>query len=212
VHRRATSTDLARTTGGIVARSFLKGASDLRILPDVAGHLLEKHPLCRLFGGGEGHGCLFRHPEASEDAAQRYRYPRDLIVMPVTAVEFESSPALTQREAVVATMTGCVDPVAESDRLAVWSSMVRATWEPNRIDRLEERGLVERDTSPDDRRKVIVRLTRAGLGLVDEIVVGHMGIESEILSALSPRQQRELARYLRQVLLSLGDSPMDAND
>lgn len=72
--------------------------------------------------------------------------------------------------------------------------------------------MVERDTSPDDRRKVIVRLTRAGLGLVDEIVVGHMGIESEILSALSPRQQRELARYLRQVLLSLGDSPMDAND
>ena len=36
------------------------------------------------------------------------------------------------------------------------------------IDRMEERGLVERVRVPDDRRVVLVRPTQAGLDLVDE--------------------------------------------
>ena len=36
------------------------------------------------------------------------------------------------------------------------------------VDRMEERGLVERVRVPDDRRVVLVRPTQAGLGLVDE--------------------------------------------
>jgi DNA-binding MarR family transcriptional regulator len=78
----------------------------------------------------------------------------------------------------------------------------------NRIDRLEERGLVER-TRTRDRRKVIVRLTEKGLDLVDEIVHAHMATEREILAALSSRQQRELAGLLRTVLVSLGDRATD---
>jgi DNA-binding MarR family transcriptional regulator len=83
----------------------------------------------------------------------------------------------------------------------------------NRIDRLEQRGLVERATSPD-RRKVIVRLTPKGLETVDEIVEAHMLTEREILGALSPRQQLELAHLLRTTLLSLGDvaDPVTAED
>src|SRR6478736_2685605 len=37
----------------------------------------------------------------------------------------------------------------------------------NRIDRLEDKGLVERQPSPDDRRGVLVQLTDAGLERVD---------------------------------------------
>jgi len=37
------------------------------------------------------------------------------------------------------------------------------------IDRMEERGLVERVRVPDDRRVVLVRPTQAGLDLVDEV-------------------------------------------
>ncbi len=75
----------------------------------------------------------------------------------------------------------------------------------NRIDRLEQRGLVER-ASAEDRRKVIVRLTNAGLLLVDEVVISHLATEREILATLSPRQRRELADLLRTTLLALGDS------
>lgn len=81
----------------------------------------------------------------------------------------------------------------------------------NRIDRLEQRGLVER-ASGDDRRKVIVRLTDLGLATVDEVVVAHLATERELLAALSPRQQRDLAQLLRTTLLALGDhaGPDDA--
>jgi DNA-binding MarR family transcriptional regulator len=74
----------------------------------------------------------------------------------------------------------------------------------NRIDRLEQRGLVERAASLD-RRKVIVRLTKRGLQTVDEVVVAHMATEREILSALSARQQHDLANLMRATLLALGD-------
>ena len=80
----------------------------------------------------------------------------------------------------------------------------------NRIDRLAERGLVERATA-EDRRKVIVRLTRQGLDLVEEVVVAHLATEREILAPLSARQQGDFARLLRTTLLTLGDRA-DAGD
>ena len=86
----------------------------------------------------------------------------------------------------------------------VRQSMVTTGAVTNRIDRLEQRGLVERATD-SDRRKVIVRLTKAGLQTVDEVVLAHSATEHEILGALSPRQRHELAGLLRTLLVSLGD-------
>jgi DNA-binding MarR family transcriptional regulator len=83
-------------------------------------------------------------------------------------------------------------------------SMVTTGAITNRIDRLEQRGLVQR-AAGEDRRKVIVRLTRAGRKLVDEVVATHMRTEAEILAVLSPRQQATLAGLLRTALIGLGD-------
>ena len=88
----------------------------------------------------------------------------------------------------------------------VEQSMVTTGAITNRIDKLELQGLVER-TSTFDRRKVVVRLTAAGLELVDMIVEPHMEVEEEILSVLSPRQRNDLVRSLRTLLLHLGDDP-----
>lgn len=85
-------------------------------------------------------------------------------------------------------------------------SMVTTGAITNRIDRLEQRGLVERAAVPGDRRKVIVRLTDAGRDLVDRVVAPHMEVEEEILAGLSPRQRDELVRLLRTLLLDLGDA------
>jgi DNA-binding MarR family transcriptional regulator len=74
----------------------------------------------------------------------------------------------------------------------------------NRVDRLVQRGLVER-AGADDRRKVIVRLTPQGVDLVDQVIGSHLATEREILAALSPRQQADLGHLLRTTLLSLGD-------
>ena len=85
-------------------------------------------------------------------------------------------------------------------------SMVTTGAITNRIDRLEQRGLVERAAS-SDRRKVIVRLTKQGFDTVETVVGSHMTTEREILSGLSDRERHDLARLLRTTLLHLGDHP-----
>jgi DNA-binding MarR family transcriptional regulator len=105
---------------------------------------------------------------------------------------------------VLATLRRQGEPYALAAGELVRHTMVTTGAITNRIDRLEQRGLVER-TGTDDRRKVVVRLTPEGLALVDEVVGAHMATEREILSGLSDRQQHELAQLLRRMLLHLGD-------
>ncbi len=106
---------------------------------------------------------------------------------------------------VLATLRRSGEPYELAAGDLVRHTMVTTGAITNRIDRLEQRGLVERTTSTDDRRKVIVRLTTQGLKLVDDIVFTHMATEREILAALTPRQQNDLAKNLRTTLLHLGD-------
>jgi len=86
----------------------------------------------------------------------------------------------------------------------VSQSMVTTGAITNRVDRLAERGLVEREVGTD-RRTVIVRLTPKGLTLVDEVVSAHMDTERSIISSLSARQQQQLGDLLRHMLVALGD-------
>jgi DNA-binding MarR family transcriptional regulator len=112
---------------------------------------------------------------------------------------------------VLATLRRSGEPYELTAGELVRQTMVTTGAVTNRIDRLEERGLVER-TRTRDRRKVVVRLTEKGLDLVDDVVHGHMATEREILAVLSPRQQRELTGLLRTVLVSLGDRAADPDE
>ena len=114
---------------------------------------------------------------------------------------------------VLATLRRSGEPYELTAGDLVRQTMVTTGAITNRIDRLEQRGLVER-ASADDRRKVIVRLTRQGLDIVEEVVVDHMATERQILADLSPRQQHDLAHLLRKTLLALGDGadPHDIHD
>lgn len=88
----------------------------------------------------------------------------------------------------------------------VKQTMVTTGAMTNRIDRLEARDLVERVPSQEDRRSVNVRLTEAGVALVDEVAVTHYHLEQELLSALSAGKRTDLQRALRTLLVSLGDT------
>ena len=105
---------------------------------------------------------------------------------------------------VLATLRRSGEPYELTAGDLVRQTMVSTGAVTHRVDRLEARGLVERTTT-DDRRKVIVRLTKQGLDLVDEVVVAHMATEREILAALTSRQQDDLVHLLRATLLALGD-------
>jgi DNA-binding MarR family transcriptional regulator len=72
----------------------------------------------------------------------------------------------------------------------------------NRLDRLEEMGLIRRLPDPNDRRGRLVELTPKGLKLVDESVAAHFANEDRLLQGLSDRERTTLASLLKKLLLS----------
>ena len=69
-----------------------------------------------------------------------------------------------------------------------------------RLDRLEAAGLVQREPDPDDRRGVLVSLTRKGLKVVDRAVEDHLRNEASLLETLSDRERRALDAALGKLL------------
>jgi DNA-binding MarR family transcriptional regulator len=67
------------------------------------------------------------------------------------------------------------------------------------VDRLEARGLVERRTSPSDRRVKVLQLTPAGARLRSQLLRRMTG-DWCALSRLSPAQQRSLVRLLEALV------------
>lgn len=76
----------------------------------------------------------------------------------------------------------------------------------HRITRLEERGYVERTTSPQDRRSILVRLTDAGRAVVDGAVDRRAADSVRLLAGFTADEQAEFAGYLRRLLNALEDT------
>lgn len=86
------------------------------------------------------------------------------------------------------------------------AAMVSSAALTNRIDRLVDRGLVDRDLDPQHRRRVLISLTTAGLALVNELVEHHLANERRLLAGVPAADRDRLAALLRRLLLSLGDT------
>jgi DNA-binding MarR family transcriptional regulator len=81
------------------------------------------------------------------------------------------------------------------------------------IDRIEERGYVERTRVPEDRRIVMIRVTPAGLRMLDEIDALSADLLRDVLGRLAPSKLGAVAQAvtsLRQALAGVtGGDPMD---
>lgn len=86
------------------------------------------------------------------------------------------------------------------------ASMVTSGAITQRLDRLEERGLVTRTPSDSDGRGVHVALTDAGRALIDQALPDHVRTEERLLAALTSTQRDDLAAALRSLLEALGDT------
>jgi DNA-binding MarR family transcriptional regulator len=79
-------------------------------------------------------------------------------------------------------------------------TMVTSGTMTNRIDRLAERGFVDRLPDPDDRRGVLVRLRPAGKKTVDAAFAELLEAERDLLAGLPVRDRKRLADLLRPLL------------
>jgi DNA-binding MarR family transcriptional regulator len=76
-----------------------------------------------------------------------------------------------------------------------------------RLDRLEERGLITRERSESDGRAVVVTLTEAGRAALDAALPDHLETERRLLTGLSDDDLDALAGLLRRLLIALGRVP-----
>lgn len=67
------------------------------------------------------------------------------------------------------------------------------------VDRLEEKGLVQRQACPEDRRARYAALTPTGKALIERIFPDHAQVITRVMGALSLEEQREATDLLRRL-------------
>jgi DNA-binding MarR family transcriptional regulator len=77
----------------------------------------------------------------------------------------------------------------------------------NRIDRVENLGLVRRIPDPNDRRGVVVQLTARGRTLADRAIALHFAEMSRLLEGVSAGNARSIADLLSELLVSFESAP-----
>lgn len=91
-------------------------------------------------------------------------------------------------------------PYALSPGHLVAQTMVTSGTMTNRVDHLQQRGLVERIPDTTDRRSIRVQLTPDGRDLVDAALADLLDRERALLRGLSRTDQRTLATLLRRLV------------
>ena len=116
--------------------------------------------------------------------------------------EFDLEPAAFD---VLATLRRSGTPYMLTPGDLMRTAMVTSGAITQRLDRLEEGGLVTRRRNPDDERSVVVQLTRAGSRLVERVLPSHVEVEARLLDGLNAREQKQLTGLLRKLLVAHED-------
>jgi DNA-binding MarR family transcriptional regulator len=106
---------------------------------------------------------------------------------------------------VLATLRRVGDPYQLSPGQLIQETMVTSGTMTNRLDRLEELGLITRSQDPSDGRGILVSLTKAGAKAVDSAMEDLLSRERELLKVLTKSQQSELAALLRELAIHFED-------
>jgi DNA-binding MarR family transcriptional regulator len=105
--------------------------------------------------------------------------------------------------AVVAALAKAGEPLTPS-QLADLTHVAPSSM-THRLDKLADRGLVERAPDAANRTRVFVALTDDGWELFSLAIRGSDVVESDVLKDLSDTERRELARLLEVVIARLDD-------
>ena len=97
---------------------------------------------------------------------------------------------------ILATLRRVGTPYALAPSALVEVTMVTKGAVSKRLDALERKGLVTRESVERDGRARLVRLTEAGRALIDEAIAAHFANEHRILAALPAEDRTALERIL----------------
>jgi len=92
-------------------------------------------------------------------------------------------------------------PYQLSPKALLQQTLVSSGTMTNRIDRLVERGLVERRGDPNDGRGILVTMTPTGQTRVDAAISQLLRAEAELLGNLSGPDRERIATLLRKLSL-----------
>lgn len=96
-------------------------------------------------------------------------------------------------------------PVRASD-LAAWQGVDKSTVTPQ-VRRLEERGLVDRQGDPGDRRAALLTVSRSGRQKLEEINEAGVRLFATALHDWSGRDRHALATLMQRLVDDLADVP-----
>ncbi|MBR0641622.1 MarR family winged helix-turn-helix transcriptional regulator [Plastoroseomonas hellenica] len=97
---------------------------------------------------------------------------------------------------VLATLRRSGPPYALSPGDLLETMMITSGTMTNRIDQLEKAGLVARAHNPEDRRSVIISLTKKGFATIDAAVTAHVATQARLVAGLSPEERAMLNAVL----------------
>lgn len=67
----------------------------------------------------------------------------------------------------------------------------------NRLDKLENKGLISREHSKEDRRSVTVQLTQDGLVLIDKLIEEHADVQKSLVKSMTAAQKKQTNQLLK---------------
>jgi len=104
---------------------------------------------------------------------------------------------------VLAVMRRCGEPFKISVGALCAYSLLSSGAMTNRIDRLEKKGLVQREPNPEDRRGVLVVLTSEGFNLIDSLIELRFVEADRLTSLLSLEDKSNLSDILKRLVASM---------
>ncbi|RCK49350.1 MarR family winged helix-turn-helix transcriptional regulator [Thalassospira profundimaris] len=106
---------------------------------------------------------------------------------------------------VLATLRRSGPPYALSPSQLIEWTMVTSGTMTNRLDKLEEAGLITRQRNPEDGRGFVVALTPLGFEMIDAAVTDHVANQHRLLEGLSSDEMGQLDGLLRKWLAAVSD-------
>lgn len=125
-------------------------------------------------------------------------YDRQLADLDVSTGEWTVLQELAREPA-----PGAITP----SRLAAAASVAPSSM-THRLDRMVERGLVTRGADPDNRTRVLIRLSERGRQTFTTAILESNMVESDLMASLSARQSAQLISLLERLIQGLDDTDL----